>query len=119
MGDLSEGFSRSEFACKCGCGQDTIDAKLIQVLERLKITCKGAVVRITSGNRCVEYNKKIGGKVKSQHVLSRAADVVVTGYTSNQVFNILDGMHPSSLGLGLYVDKGFVHIDTRNGRARW
>ncbi|EAS4214514.1 serine/threonine protein kinase, partial [Salmonella enterica] len=25
---ISKYFKRSEFACKCGCGQDTVDAEL-------------------------------------------------------------------------------------------
>ena len=36
MGDLSENFSRHEFACKCGCGNDTVDAELIRVLQSVR-----------------------------------------------------------------------------------
>ena len=32
MGDLTKNFSRSEFACKCGCGFDDIDLVLQSVI---------------------------------------------------------------------------------------
>ena len=32
----SKYFSRSEFACRCGCGFDTVDAELLQILEKLR-----------------------------------------------------------------------------------
>jgi hypothetical protein len=36
MGDLSAHFSRSEFACKCGCGFDDVKPDLIEALEALR-----------------------------------------------------------------------------------
>jgi len=42
VGDISEHFSRSEFRCKCGCGQDTVDVELIELCE---------VVRDLNGNK--------------------------------------------------------------------
>ena len=36
MGDLSANFNRAEFACKCGCGFDTVDAKLIDYVQQIR-----------------------------------------------------------------------------------
>ena len=36
MGDLTKNFNRFEFACKCGCGFDDIDLKVVQALQKLR-----------------------------------------------------------------------------------
>ena len=36
MGDLTENFSRREFACTCNCGADGIDMELVEALERVR-----------------------------------------------------------------------------------
>lgn len=113
MGDLSANFDREEFACKC-CGQDTVDYKLIEILEYIREHFD-APVYITSGNRCATYNNSIGGARNSQHVLGRAADVVVDGVPPSFVAQLADDLGAG--GVGSYED--FTHIDTREGRARW
>ena len=114
--DISPHFSREEFACKCGCGMDTVDVELVSVLEAIRVYFD-CPVTITSGNRCEEYNKKIGGAMTSQHIKSRAADIVVQCAPAKVVQEFLDRYYPSSLGIG-YADN-FTHIDTRKKKARW
>lgn len=116
MSKLSAHFDREEFACNCGCGQDTVDWKLLHILERLRVWAE-APITVTSGNRCVEYNKEIGGSPNSQHVLSRAADIVVEGKSPFQVYRQLEEWYPYEYGFGHYDD--FVHVDSRQSRARW
>ena len=114
---LSKHFLRQEFKCRCGeCMQDTVDAELITVLERVR-EWANAPIKINSGNRCAAYNKKIGGSPASQHLRSRAADIVVEGKTPFQVYRRLEDWYPSQYGMGRY--NTFTHIDTRKGRARW
>ena len=113
MGDISAHFNRSEFACKCGCGQDTVDAALIQKLEVVRLRFNKPIT-ITSGNRCVEYNKQIGGAPASQHLLGRAADIVVKGVSPSEVYKHLDSLEG---GLGGY--DSFTHVDSRHGKVRW
>lgn len=47
----------------------------------------GKPVIITSGFRCKELNKAIGGAITSQHVFAEAIDIVVKGMTVQDVFN--------------------------------
>jgi uncharacterized protein YcbK (DUF882 family) len=117
MGDLSKDFSRHEFACKDGCGFDTVDAELIDVLQRLRDHfCRR--VTINSGCRCDKRNKAVGGAENSQHKLGRAADIVVDGFPPESVQHYLEGQYPGVYGIGRY--NTFTHIDTRsNGPARW
>ena len=114
---ISFNFKRSEFACKCGCGFDTIDAETLQVLQSLRQHFNRPVT-INSGCRCEEYNKKQGGAKNSQHLLGRAADFTVKGIQPKEVQSYLKIAYPGKYGVGSYGT--FTHLDTRtNGPARW
>jgi uncharacterized protein YcbK (DUF882 family) len=111
---LSKNFSRSEFECPCGCGMDTVDAELIIMLQYVRD--KYGPVIITSANRCDTYNESVGGADDSQHKKSRAADFTTPMADLSQVAEDCDQAFPNS-GLGVY--NSFIHIDSRNAKARW
>jgi len=113
---ISKHFSRDEFACKCGCGKDAVDIRLIELLEELREHYEVPVM-INSGNRCFRYNKKVGGKPGSQHLLSKAADIQVTGIVPFEVYTTLDGWYPDKFGFGDY--DTFTHVDVRDKKGRW
>ena len=115
---LSQYFKREEFACKCGCGQDTVDAELITVLEDVRNHFNAPVI-ITpkGGNRCIAYNKAAGGKKHSRHLIGQAADIVVAGYLPIQIYSYLRSKYAGQYGIGSY--KTFTHIDVRGWKARW
>lgn len=117
MGDLSKDFSRHEFACKCGCGFDTVDAELLNVLQDIRDHF-GRPIIISSACRCDKHNKKVGGSDDSQHKLGRAADINVKRMPPESVQRYLEGKYTGAYGIGRY--STFTHIDTRsNGPARW
>ena len=89
MSKLSKHFSRYEFACKCGCGFDTVDAELITVLEDIRGHFDRPV-SINSAARCKEHNESIGGGKRSQHLLGKAADIVVKGIDPAVVYRYLE-----------------------------
>ena len=69
-------FSRSEFVCKCGCGRADMDPAFLARLQRVrKWYARGMF--ITSGYRCLEYDRDIGGK--GEHTLGKAADIRIMG----------------------------------------
>lgn len=47
----------------------------------------GHPINITSGYRCAELNKAVGGALNSQHANGQAADIQVTGQSNTAVFN--------------------------------
>ena len=47
----------------------------------------GRPVIITSGYRCQELNKAVGGAITSQHLFCEAIDIVVKNMTTEEVFN--------------------------------
>ena len=116
MGDLTKNFSRSEFACKCKCGFDTIDFETVTILQKVADHFDKPV-KVTSGARCFHHNKKVGGKPSSQHLKGRAADIQVSDTEPADVYEFLNSEYPDRLGLGKY--NSFTHIDTRKERARW
>jgi uncharacterized protein YcbK (DUF882 family) len=113
---ISEHFARSEFACKCGCGFDTVDTELLDVVENLRLYY-GVPVRSNSACRCYAHNKAVGGSKNSQHLIGRADDVVVEGISPALVYKYLDEKYPDTYGIGFY--NSFTHIDTRDKKARW
>lgn len=125
MGDLTDHFSRKEFACKCGCGFDDIDLRLVQGLEALRQRL-GKPIIVHSGCRCYGRNEYVYGSPNSQHLQGKAADIVL-----NPPPGLPDGMKPHALaalaeeidifhrgGIGVYF--WGIHVDVRdNGPARW
>lgn len=117
MTQLSKNFKRSEFACPCGCGFDTVDAELLRVLQWLRDQTMQPV-RVNSGCRCDLYNTTVGGTPLSYHKKGKAADIVVVGIHPRNVAKYLsENLDSKRFGIGLY--SNFVHIDVRDRRARW
>lgn len=116
MNKLTAHFSRSEFACKCGCGFDTVDIDLINILEDVR-KYFGSPVTINSGCRCSEYNEKIGGEKNSWHMKGRAADIVVEDVEPDKVADYIESITYYNVGLGRY--NTFTHVDSRGVKARW
>lgn len=110
MGDLSKNLSRYEFDCKCGCGFDTVDVGLVYIVQAVRDHF-GRPVTINSGCRCPEHNRREGGADKSQHLIGRAADIVVAGVSPADVADYCETMNPG--GIGRYA--GFTHVDSRSG----
>ncbi len=114
--NISKHFQRSEFECKCGCGFDTVDVNLIELLETIREHFV-APVRINSGSRCFKYNRSIGSSDSSQHTKGKAADIVVEGVSSSDVAQFIQDTSPNKGGLGHY--DTFTHVDVRDSLARW
>lgn len=113
---LSSHFARDEFACKCGCGFDTVDAGTLEILESVREHFQSPVT-VTSGCRCPDYNRQVGGASQSQHKLGRAADIQVKGVDPVNVHDWIVETFPS-VSVGRY--STFTHVDTRtDGPARW
>lgn len=112
---MTPNFSRSEMACADGCGFDTCDVKLAEVLEVVR-SHFDSPVRINSGCRCKEHNENVGGSKSSQHLYGKAADIVVHGVSPAKVYQFLNSYLENG-GLGKY--ETFTHVDVRDIKARW
>lgn len=109
-------FKRKEFECRCRCGFDIVDYELVEVLEALRDHLDMPVI-ITSGNRCNKHNSRIGGSINSFHLHGQAADILVRGAKTSEVYEYLTTKYPDKYGIGVY--DSWVHIDVRPNKARW
>ena len=124
---LTKNFNREEFDCKCGCEMPSSVFYEVELLaEELQVIRDHfkAPIQINSAYRCPSHNRSIGGVKNSQHILGKASDIVVKGFTSDEVANELevmlqdDCLFPFHLGgIGKY--NTFTHVDTRPDKARW
>ncbi len=113
---MNQYFKRAEFACKCGCGADTVDAELLRIVTDVREYFEESVI-IRSGMRCPRHNGEIGGSRHSQHLLGKAADITVENVHADVVADYLQQTYPEQYGIGRY--NGRTHIDVRLTPARW
>ncbi|EDA8844920.1 DUF882 domain-containing protein [Salmonella enterica subsp. enterica serovar Typhimurium] len=113
---ISKYFSRREFQCKCGCGQDTVDAELLKILEDVREHF-GRPVIINSANRCPTHNKRVGGASRSVHLTGKAADIRVKDVAPDIVHAYLTSKYKGKYGIGKY--SSFTHVDSRSNESRW
>jgi uncharacterized protein YcbK (DUF882 family) len=121
LGDLTKNFSISEFICKCGCGKENIDAKVVNIAQTIR-DYLDEPVRINSGCRCTAYNKKVGGVADSTHISGMAIDLSCDS-GSRSIFNAIKAL--STAGkihqIGYckrYIKKNFVHVDVDTSKRR-
>lgn len=116
--DGNKYFQRSELACRC-CDKIFIDGRLLRALNELR-ELADAPIKVTCAYRCVKHNSEIGGEKASYHCSGKAADLTIKGFTVQEAFKLAEQI-PAFLagGIGLYPAEGFLHVDVRNGKARW
>ena len=117
MGDMTKNFSRAEFTCKCGCGSDDVNPKLVNALQKLRDKAGRAII-INDAVRCPKHNAEVGGVRNSQHILGSAADIRIEGMAPSKVADLAETIPEfANCGIGRY--KTFTHVDVRGHRARW
>lgn len=135
MGDISEHFSRHEFACQCSNAHrdfckgnfNSVDIELVNALELIretlgKIYNADISLHIFSGNRCIAHNAEIPNSGKrSFHTRGLAVDMQSQLDTNvmlspSELYDTIDELFPDRYGLKLYSNR--VHFDVRPNRWR-
>ena len=130
---MTQNFSKHEFDSKCGSDMpESVYHNVVKVAAQLQFLRNyiGKPIKINSGYRSPEHNKRIGGAHKfvngkrietSQHVFGKAADIVVKGMSTVELHKAIETLISEGNmlqgGLGLY--DSFVHYDIRGRKARW
>ncbi|MGQ1928362.1 YcbK family protein [Ornithobacterium rhinotracheale] len=121
---LSKDFDLSEFACHDGSATPEFALKnLRELAQNLQVLRNylGKPIMVNSGYRSPAHNRKIGGKVNSQHLQGKAADIRVDGVTPERLASIIERLIYNGKmkqgGLGIYPT--FVHYDIRGTKTRW
>lgn len=92
----------------------------INVLQPLRDKL-GKPIHVTSGYRCKRLNKAIGGKVNSQHVEGKAADLQGIGITNKELFDFIkDNLIFDQLifEYGTKEEPAWVHVSYDDKRMR-
>lgn len=121
---LTNNFEISEFACNDGTPvPSSLEANVQLLADNLQVLRDyiKEPIRVNSGYRHPEYNKRIGGKPNSMHLQAKAADITTKSYSPKKLAGIIEKLIAEKKmkqgGLGVY--PGFVHYDVRGTKARW
>lgn len=122
---MTKNFNISEFECKCGCEMPPdVYSNIIKLANQLQILrdVVGKPIKVTNAYRCETHNREVvGGVPNSQHILGKAADIKIKGYSpymlSKLIEELIYGGHLLQGGLGVY--NTFVHYDIRKTKVRW
>lgn len=89
--------------------------RFMEKLEALRVAW-GRPLASSSAARCRFWNTKVGGSPKSQHLYGNAADFWFPNTDDAQAFAELAEKHGfGGIGKGRHL----VHVDDRDGHARW
>lgn len=116
MAQDTKNFKVSEFTCKCGCGQNEIDQRVLNMAQEIRNEL-GVPVHVNSGFRCLNHNDNTKGAVKgSYHTKGLAADLSCS-LGAKAIFDAVKKLHDNDKKLKdlsyciWYKRKNFVHID--------
>ena len=116
----SEHFSEAEVACHhCGQGAEIVSARLLELVEQLRLNIGGYALQCNCAYRCPEHNAEVGGVPNSQHVLGTAMDIQCPPQLTIGQFKWYAEQLPfDAIGYYPFSDEnggGFLHVDVRYG----
>ena len=103
-------FTRAEFRCPCGrCGGFPAEPaqKLVRLADQVREHF-GAPALPSSGVRCPEHNKEVGGVWNSYHLTGRALDFRMRGKTAAEVLAFVRTL---PVHYAYAIDGSYVHMD--------
>ena len=120
---LSAHFNVQEFSCKCSGTHDIlISSELINKLEALYATLNCSKIIVTSGYRCPEHDKAVGGTSSGQHTKGTAADVCCYGQDGQPISSKTVCCKAQDLGFtgiaNITSSYQYTHLDVRTS-AKW
>lgn len=117
---LTRNFTRNEFECPCGCGQQSVDTELAEKLQLIRDKVDRPL-KITSGYRCIPHNAAVKGSSGSKHRYGMAADWRTENRSINPVALGILAQAVGFGGIGIYwhSEAAMCHADTRAGKATW
>jgi uncharacterized protein YcbK (DUF882 family) len=120
---LTANFKKEEFEGRSGAIPEELMKNVQELANNLQVLRDtiGKPIKVISGYRSPEYNKKIGGAKKSQHMTASASDLQVDGMTPSELKSVIEQLIKDGKmkkgGVGLYPE--FTHYDIRGYNARW
>lgn len=120
---LSPHFNISEFRCKCGKEHETLNSQeLVEKLEKLFTALKCSKIIVTSGYRCEQHDKNVGGSGSGQHTLGKAADICCFGQDGQPISSKVVCCKAQDIGFtgiaNITAAYQYTHVDVRTGK-KW
>lgn len=116
---ISKHFKACEFQCKCnGKHEFLLDTALIDKLEKLYAELNCSQISVSSGYRCVNHDKAVGGSGTGQHTLGKAADICCYGQDGKPISSKIVCCAAQDVGFtGIArINDTYTHVDVRNGK---
>jgi hypothetical protein len=93
--------------------------RLAEVLEKIRLLLDRQAIAVSSGYRCPQLNRWVGGVANSAHLYGHAADFVCPGFGSPTAICAHLRPHLATLGIDQLIDEsGWVHVGLRDGEPR-
>jgi hypothetical protein len=112
-------FKEHEFLCKCGiCDYSkttSISYEFVEMLDKAR-EIAGTPFKISSGQRCTDHNRKVGGSANSDHLVTKTklctgVDILVSSDAKR--YKIDEALHTvKAKRIGIY--RTFYHIGLGN-----
>lgn len=120
---LSPHFNVQEFRCKCGQPHDIMIAEeLVDKLEKLYSALNCSKIIVTSGYRCTNHDKNVGGSGFGQHTKGTAADICCYGQDGQLISSKTVCCKAQDIGFGgianITTEYKYIHVDVRTG-SKW
>lgn len=120
---LTAHFNAKEFQCKCGKSHSfLIDNDLLEKLEQLRDVLDCSKIIVTSGYRCSEHDKAVGGNGVGQHTKGTAADICCYAQDGSIISSKLVCCKAQDIGFtGIAnIDSSYqyTHVDVRTS-GKW
>ena len=120
---ITEHFKASEFQCKCGNAHDfSVSDELVEKLEQLRSKLNCSAINLSSGFRCIQHDKNVGGSGTGQHTLGNAADISCIGQNGKPISSKLVCCAAQDIGFtgiaNINDSYTYTHVDVRSG-SKW
>ena len=120
---ITPNFSKSEMACRCGCGIYEMDDEFMRMLQELRNEMNGPF-RVTSSKRCDRHNdavSTVNNKKNGVHTLGQASDILISGERAMLLFEKARqiGYSWTRLSQRASDQDRFVHLDTKPRKVLW
>ncbi len=103
-------FTEAELSCRCGCHRLNYDDNFLVLLQAFRLIY-GKPLVVTSGCRCTNHNKNVGGVITSLHECQtkKASACDVTGSNVKEIFEKAKAFGGFNEVI-YYQSKNFVHL---------